>query len=270
MIVLLIQQTLQAQEDFGRYDPNPSKQEASNLRVNVDLGYTQYLIDVTSTELSRAIDYTLYEATLGVSYNWGYLNVGLNTKLILDEDQSNLTLGSANNPLNDTADIKRHEFYLYSNYRLSPQFQINLVYRYSNLEASDHYTNFWEYDTYFKYTTNGLVSSITWVPFYSDHYILWFNSGLTYTQTDVEIFENIDGVADDAFIDDSQQALGFKVSAGYTYRYDEHINIRLSGDWYYYDFGKLDVTSHTIGDTFDKASLKEQTYSLRLGVSYKF
>ncbi|MEA2027940.1 MAG: hypothetical protein U9N49_03070 [Campylobacterota bacterium] len=52
------------------------------------------------------------------------------------------------------------------------------------------------------------------------------------------------------------------LSIGYTYRYDKHINIRLSGDWYYYDFGTLDVSSRSMGKIFDRATLEEQTYSL--------
>jgi len=270
LLVLLSLQTLHAKEDFGRYDPNPSDEKAQTFRINLDVGYTVYLIDVTSSELSRAIDYTLYEATLGASYSWGRGSIGINTKLIIDEDQSNLTLGSVDNPLNDTASIERNEFFMYGNYVLTSAWQLNIVYKYASLEASDHYTNYWDYDTYFNYTTSGIVSSISWVPINNDHHLLWLNSGLTYTQADVEISETRNAIADDVYIDDTQNALGVKIGLGYTYKYSDLLNIRLSADWYTYDFGELNVNSHTIGGVFDKATLEESTYSVRLGVSYKF
>jgi len=270
LVTLTLSSQLQAKEFTERLDKNPDSKLSDNLSASIDWGYTVYLIDVTSSELNRAIDYNVLEATLGLSYAWDWGSVGVNAKLLLGVDQSNLTLDSTDNPLNDTASIDRNEFFIYGNYNLTPNLQLNLVYKYSNLEANDLYENFKVYDTHFGYSTNGLVASLSYLAIESYHHIVWLNGGITYSQADIQIYEKIDGVADDVSIDDTQSAFGIKLGVGYTYKYSDDLDIRLTADWYSYDFGTVAVDSKVLGGTFDQATLTEQTYSVRVGVSYRF
>lgn len=242
-----------------------------SLNINFNIGYSSYLIDVTSTELNRVIDYNVLEATMGLSYIFNNkIGIGIDTKILLDESKSNLTIDSDAKPLNDTASLDRKEFTLYGNYFFSENSIINIFYKYSNLKANDSYDAFRHYDTTFNYTSNGLALSYVFVPINFDKHRLWLSTGVVYSSADVEIFEKIDYVEDDVFIDDTQNGFGLKLGLGYIYRVSDNLDFKITGDWYSSDFGKLDVKSKVLEDVLESASLDEKTYSIRVGVGYKF
>jgi len=242
-----------------------------SLNINLNIGYSSYLIDVSSTELNRAIDYNVLEATMGLSYIFNNkIGVGIDTKMLLDESQSNLTIDSDEKPLNDTASLDRKEFTLYGNYFFNENSIINIFYKYSNLEANDSYDAFRHYDTTFNYTSNGLALSYVFIPINLDKHKLWLSAGGVYSSADIEIFEKIDGVEDDVFIDDTQNGFGLKLGLGYIYRFSDNLDFKITGDWYSSDFGELDVNSKVLGGVLESASLDETTYSIRVGVGYKF
>jgi len=247
---------------------NPQDSYRSGFNFNTDIGYTFYLIDVTSSELSRAIDYNVIEATLGGSYAYGNWMWGIDTKLLLKEQGSNLTSMGVTDILNDTATIDRNEFSLFSNYKLTEELRINLVYRYSSLTAKDSYVSFKRYDTLFKYKTSGLATSLVYMPYILNGLV--FSAGAVYSKADVKVLEKVNDVADDVSIDDSSSSFGFKLGVGYNYSFKNDITLRVIADWYRFDFGQLDVYSQSQKRVFEQASLNEETYAVRVGMAYRF
>lgn len=145
----------------SRYPKDNNATFVDSLNMSVDIGYGVYLIDVTSLEINRAIDYRILEATIGASYSIGNGNIGFNTKALIQEQKSNLSLVNTSRPLNDQANIEREEFSLYGNYFLDTlgRSMLNVVYKYYYLKANHRYINFNVYDTHFGYTTQGFALS---------------------------------------------------------------------------------------------------------------
>jgi hypothetical protein len=254
----------------NRYLKDANATFVDSFNVTFELGYGRYLIDVTSNELSRAIDYRVLEATIGVAMSWEAWNFGATTKAVIDERYSNLYLDNFTRPLNDTASIDRVDYSLYANYNLGESGSLNLLYKYYKLQSNDRYLNFREYDTHFNYTSQGLaLSYLHYIHIGYDGSDLVLGVGGVYSQADVEIYEIVDGNRDDVFIDDKQDAFGLRLIAGYTYRYDNSY-FTLMADWYYYDFGTLGVQSRFLNQAFEEATLTEETYSIRFGYLYKF
>ncbi len=245
---------------------------ASSLSVDMDLGYTSYVIDVTSTELNRAIDYDVLELRLGSSYSYGDWMWGVNAKVLLQEEQSNLQSKEASSIIKDSATIDRQELSLYGSYKLNEEFRANLLYRYANLKSSDGYHDVVHYDTTFNYRTDGVALSLVYIPSFlrNEKQLLWLSSGLVYSQAQVEIDEKVDERVGDVSINDSSNAVGFQLGMGYNYSMRQNLMLKLSADWYRFDFGKLDVMSKNLNGVLEKASLEEETYSVRLGVVYRF
>ncbi|HFU75352.1 MAG TPA: hypothetical protein ENK66_03815 [Arcobacter sp.] len=245
---------------------NPDDATRSGFNSSIDVGYTTYLIDVSSIELNRAIDYNVVEATLGVSYAYGDWIFGIDTKILMDEQKSNLNASSR--ILNSNANISRNTFSLFSNYQISKELSMNMVYRYASLQSNNRYIDFKTYDTAFNYDTNGLASSIVYTPSFFEG--LFLSTGAVYSRANVEIYEKINTISDDVFIDDSASSLGVKLGIGYAYTVNDNLFLKLSSDWYKFDFGKLNVSSSSSNKIIEQASLGEETYSIRFGVLYQF
>jgi len=249
---------------------NPTK--ASALSLDADVGYTSYIIDVGSSELNRAIDYNVIELRLGGSYSYEDWIFGVNGKLLLDEQKSNLNSTSSSNNFDDIATIDRNEFSIFANYKLSEEFRGNILYRYSKLQSNDSYVDFYNYDTTFNYQTNGVALSFVYIPSFlrKENQLLWLSSGVAYSQASVEIYEDIDSKRDDVSIDETKNSFGFQLGMGYNYSFTDNLTLKISGDWYRFDFGELNVVSSNLGGVLEQASLDEETYSVRLGLSYRF
>ncbi|MEA2027679.1 MAG: hypothetical protein U9N49_01710 [Campylobacterota bacterium] len=253
----------------------PKEQNATfhdSLNMTLDIGYGIYLIDVTSSEINRAIDYRVLEATIGASYSIGKGNIGINTKALIKEKKSNMSYVHTHEGLNDSANIDRDDYSLFANYYLDDARRsiVNLVYKYYRLKATHQYKNVYDYDTHFNYTTQGLALSYIYnQPITYDGSKIVLGAGLLYSHANVEIFENINGERQDATIDDAQNALGVKLALGYLYRLD-NLQFKVVLDWYYYDFGNLDVYSRAEQANFSKATLQESTYAIRFGYIHKF
>jgi len=245
---------------------NPEDATRSGFHMSTDIGYTTYLIDVTSTELNRAIDYNVLEATLGISYAYASWMWGIDTKILVHEQNSNLS--SSSGVLNDSADIDRNELSFFINYKIDEEFGFNAVYRYANLKSTDSYVDFKKYNTTFNYATHGLASSVVYTPNFFDG--LFLSSGFVYSKANVEISEKVNNIKDDVFINDSPSSFGVKLGGGYSYAFNKNLVLKFSTDWYKFDFGKLNVNSFSTNKTLEQASLNEETYSVRLGISYKF
>ena len=249
-----------------------SEKYASSLSIDMDVGYTSYIIDVTSSELNRAIDYDVLELRLGSSYSYGNWMWGVNTKVLLREEQSNLQSKEASTIIKDSATIDRQELSLYGSYKLNEEFRANLLYRYANLKSTDGYHDVVRYDTSFDYRTDGVALSLVYIPSFlrNEKQLLWLSSGVVYSQAQVEIDEKVDERVGDVSIDDSSNAVGFQLGMGYNYSVRQNLMLKLSADWYRFDFGELDVMSRNLNRVLEKASLEEETYSVRLGVVYRF
>ena len=270
LVILLLAITFVYGDMSERFLKDTHEKGQDSLNATFDMGYGVYLIDVTSSELSRAIDYRVLQATIGVSYSIGRGNIGISSNVVIKEKKSNLFLEDFDTPLNDEASIDRKDFSLYGNYYFNKNSLINVVYKYYSLKANDHYLNFRSYDTYFNYSSSGLAISYVYTQELNYHDSrLFFGVGGLYGNAKVEIFEKIDGVRDDVFIDDSQGALGLKLALGYIYKVD-NLKFRIMLDWQRYDFGTLDVESEFLGKTIEQATLSEESYSIRFGYIHKF
>jgi opacity protein-like surface antigen len=251
---------------------NPKDATRSGVNGNIDIGYTSYVIDVSSSELNRAIDYNVVELRLGGSYSYGDWIWGVNGKILLDEQKSNLNSEDTTYHLNDSATIDRNEFSIFANYKLTEEFRGNFVYRYAKLQSNNSYLDILEYDTKFNYKTEGLALSLVYVPSFlkKEKHLLWLSSGAVYSQATVEVYEEIEAIMDDVSIDDKQKAFGFQLGMGYNYSFTDNLTFKISGDWYRFDFGKLNVDSQKLNRVLEQASLNEETYSVRFGVAYRF
>jgi len=248
---------------------NPNDTYRAGWNFSADIGYTSYLINVTSSELSRVIDYNVLEATLGSSYAYGNWMWGIDTKILVNEQRSKLNFKeSKNNSIKDIASIDREEFSLFINYKLSEEFRINFLYRYARLKAKDNYVAFKIYNTLFDYQTNGLASSLVYMPSIFNGFA--FSVGAVYSKADIKILETINGLEDDVFINDKSSSVGLKLGVGYNYSLIDKMAFRIISDWYRFDFGKLDVYSQSQKRVFEKASLNEETYAIRMGITYQF
>lgn len=249
-------------------DANATFDDSINLTFEV--GYGRYLIDVTSSELSRAIDYRVLEATIGVAVSIEDFNFGINTKALINERYSNLYIENFERPLDDEVSIDRVDYSLYANYNISENASLNLLYKHYKLESNDRYINFHEYDTHFSYASNGLAFSyLHYIDTNYDGSDIILGVGGLYSRANVEIYEIINGIHDDVSIDDRQDAFGIKLLAGYVHKYDNSY-LSVMVDWYNYDFDTLDVYSYSLNRTIEEATLTEEIYSIRFGYIYKF
>jgi len=243
---------------------------ASAFGFSMDLGYTNYKIDVISSELNRAIDYNILELSLGLSYSYDAWLWGIVVKSQVEEFQSNVIVERGGGLLNDFATIDRAEVSLYTGYKINDFLRLHVVLRSAKLEATDSYTSYIDYATNFYYQTRGLAISLLYHQTFWSRHAFWGSMGLDYSRAIVSIVERINGIEDDAYIDDNSDSLGWKVGLGYTYLFSKNIILKLGADYYKFDFGALDVDSRMQNSTLEKAFLFEETYALRAGVVYRF
>ena len=257
-------------ENADRVYKNEKALPSKSIGFNADLGYTNYQIDVFSTELDRAIDYDVLELSLGASLSYGKWLYGVNFKSLVNELKSNVRVSESGNLLNDYAQIEREELSFYAIYPLNHEVNLNFVFRHAKLEASDEYLSFVDYHTNFTYRTDGLALALTFNRNFEKHHHLWLSTGIAYSQADVQIDEQVNGQFDDAYIDDKSKSMGLKIGAGYNYALSTNFTFKLSGDVYSFDFCDLEVRSRSQNSSLEKATLGEETYSLRAGFSYRF
>jgi len=250
----------------------PEKPKKTALSFSIQPGYSSYIIDVTSGELNSAINYDVVDITIGSSYSYNNRWLfGVDGKFFFDEQNSQMQIDGTNNKLNDIAEIDRKEFSIYTNYSLDKDehWRLNIIYRFSSLNATDSFKEDGKtYSTDFNYNTRGLSSSI----FYINHFdkakkhFYYLNGGVVFSQADIDISEK----NNDAFIDDSSQTLGFKFGLGYKGQIIDNLFFDVKGDMFRYNFGKLNVKSKYENSNFSNATLKEEIYSFRVGLSYSF
>lgn len=238
-----------------------------------DLGYSSYLIELHSSEMDSAIDYDVLEATLGFSYANGKWLLGTYGKFVVDEVQSNMYVVTIQAPLNNRAKIDKDEFALYANYTFleseNASWGLNTIYRYANLDASDAYSSFFNYVSYFNYQTDGLAFSLAYQRRVFEKGMFFTNVGVLYSKARVNMSESVNGQFQDSFIDNSVNALGAKVSMGYKYDYSDNFSLHLRTDAWKQKFNSLTVSSR-VGDTLPSASLKEESYTTYFGVAWRF
>ncbi len=257
-------------ENENRVYKNPQALPVEAKGLSVDLGYTNYQIDVVSTEFDRAIDYDVLELSIGGSTSYGRWLYGVNFKSLIKEIESNVNISEVGNLLNDEASIDRMELSLYATYHLSNIIDFNMVFRHSKLNASDSYVSFVDYNTDFEYQTDGLALALTFNKIFAKKHQIWLSSGLAYSHAFVKISESVNSKLDDTYIDDSSTALGFKLGTGYNYQYNKNLIFKISGDFYQFDFGNIEVRSKSQNSVLENATLNEKTLSVRAGFAYRF
>jgi len=243
------------------------------LGLHTDLAYNSYLIELHSSEVDSAIDYDVLEATLGLSYAYDKWLFGMYGKFLLKELESNMFVVTSQSPLNNHAQIDKNEFGLYVNYTLQENshdaWRLNAIYRYASLDAFDAYRSFLDYNSHFKYQTNGLAFSLQYQRKVFEKGLLFANAGLLYSQAKVKMSESVNGQSQDSFVNDTVKALGSKFSFGYQHSYAQKLSLHIRTDVWRQNFERLAVTSQ-VGDSLPKASLKEQSYSTYMGLAWRF
>ena len=243
------------------------------LGFHTDLGYSNYQIEVDSSEMSLAIDYDVLEQTFGFSYVFGNWMFGGYGKFLIDEVHSNMFITSSQVALNNRAIINKRESAFYINYTLLQKehssWKLNLLYRKSRLDAKDSFLSFYHYNSYFNYKTTGVATSLVYSNRFTKRSFYFINMGMLYTQAKVSISQKIEDSLQDVLVNDKSDALGLKLAVGYSYNFSKHLIFNLRADGWWLDFNRLDVTS-LVGDHLPKASLKEQSFTSYAGFSWRF
>jgi hypothetical protein len=246
---------------------------ASGLGIHGDLAYGSYLVEVDSSEMNSAIDYSVIEATLGLSYVYGSWMWGVYGKFLVDEVYNNMYVVTTQKKLSNQAKIEKKEFALYTNYTLfrkeQTSWRLNLIYRESRLNAKDDYNSFNNYESFFYYQTKGLALSLVYATKFNKRDALFMSLGILHSRAEVKISERVNRLKQDAFIEDDSSATGVKVSFGYSHNFSNRLIFTLRSDAWWLNFSKLKVQSQ-VGDSLPRAKLKEQTISSYMGLTWRF
>lgn len=276
-LFILSTAVLYAQSERDReHDVSSFQTNKSFVHFVSNIGYTNYGIDVTATEFDRAIDYGLLELTVGAEYHHNSWSYGAYYKSLIYEVDTNSVVSDTGE--DDVASIDRAEFiasmsYLLKNskYDYRDEWFFNLAYYNSSLKSNNSFKVFNVYESSFKYDTEGLALSTSFIQKpWGDEHTLTLTGGVLYTMADVSIDASKNGVARDAYIKDSVDAYGVKVGGGYKNQITPDFSWKVSVDWYYLDFEDVDVFSKKTDSFLEKGTLVESTYSLRIGVGYRF
>jgi len=245
----------------------------SGLGIHSDLAYGSYLVEVDSSEMNSAIDYSVLEATLGASYVYGSWMWGVYGKFLLDEVTNNMYVVNTKNKLTNHAQIDKKEFALYTNYMLfqkeQSSWRLNLIYQERELDAKERYRSFNDYQSSFYYHTKGLALSLVYADKLNKKNSYFISSGILYSRAKVKINETVNTLKQDAFITNDSSATGLKVSIGYNYTISNHFILSFRSDAWWLNFSKLKVNSE-VGDVLPKATLKEQIVSSYIGLTWRF
>jgi len=245
----------------------------SGFGVHSDLAYGAYLVEVASSEMNSAIDYSVLEATLGVSYVYGSWMWGGYGKFLVDEVTSNMYVVNTDKKLTNQAQIDKKEFAFYINYTLvqkkQSSWRFNLIYKESLLDAKNSYHAFNDYQSYFYYQTKGLALSLVYADKLNKKHGYFISSGLLQSRVKVSISETVNTIKQDAFIESDSSAIGLKMAFGYNYILSSHLILSFRSDAWWLKFSKLKVNSE-VGDSLPKATLKEQTIGSYMGLTWHF
>ena len=245
----------------------------SSFGIHSDLSYGFYMVDVDSSEINSAIDYSVFEATVGISYVYNSWMLGVYSKILLDEVSSNMYVVNRAKKLNNHAKIKKKESAFYINYILLEEeknsWRINIIYRESKLNAKDLYHSFNQYESYFNYGTRGVASSLVYAHQLNKKSSYNLSLGVLHTQAKVKIKEVVNTFDQDAFIDTKSSATGLKIAFGYNYYFTKNIIFNIRNDSWWLNFSKLNVNSQ-VGDFLPKAKLREESLSSYFGVTWQF
>jgi len=272
ILLILLSLSLNAQNNEERFFKDKNA-HADGFGLHSDIAYSSYLIELDSSELNSAIDYDVLEFTLGSTYSYEQWMFGLYGKFLLKELNSNMFVVTTQQKLGDQANIDKEEFGVYANYTLiqkeNDAWRVNFIYRYSSLEAKDSYKEFNVYQSVFDYKTQGVALSLVYSQTLNDKGSWFAQAGLLYSRAKVQLSESVNTQVQDSFVDDIAQALGGKVSLGYSYALSNQLFLTLRTDAWRLNFGELNVGS-CVGDTLPKAKLKEQSFSTYTGLSWRF
>jgi len=263
---------LTAQDNGERFFEDKNA-HANGFGLHADVGYSSYLIELDSSEINSAIDYDMLEFTLGTTYSYEDWMLGIYAKFLLKELKSNMFVVTTQEKLADQANIDKEEFGVYVNHTLKQEvdetWSLNFIYRYATLEAQDSYKNFNTYATVFDYKTEGLALSLVYAKVLSDETSWFAQAGLVYSEASVKMSEFINAQSQDSFVDDDTRALGGKLSMGYTQAINKNLFLTVRADAWRLNFSKLKVDSQ-VGDVLPKASLREESYSTYMGMTWRF
>jgi len=270
--MLIASLALNAQNNEERFLEN-SFHVPSGFGLHSDLAYSSYLVEVDSSEMNSAIDYSVLESTLGVSYVYGSWMWGVYGKFLLNEISSNMYMVNTDKKLTNHAKIDKKEFALYTNYMLfqneKSSFRVNVIYRESELDATDSYRSFNDYQSYFNYDTKGLALSFVYAKKLNKKNSCFISSALLYSKANITIDETVNQLKQDAFIEADSSATGVKIALGYSYILSNYLIFTLRSDVWWLNFSKLHVQSQ-VGDSLPKATLTEQSFSSYMGLTWRF
>ena len=242
-----------------------------------EIGYTNYGIDITSTEFNRAIDYQLVELTVGAEYHYNRWGYGAFYKFSADEIGTNSIVDDTGGE--DKAHVDRDEFvlslsYLWKDFEFDYKGELfsNLSYYSSSLKSDDSFEVFNTYTSSYRYDTQGVSLSLSSVQKpWGDAHALTLTGGFLYTVADIGIYATKNAEDRAVYVKDSGVgAYGVKFGIGYAYEVNPNFGLKISTDWYYLDFEDINIYSHEKVGLLEKGTLNESTYSLRVGGAYRF
>lgn len=221
-----------------------------NLAVGLraELGQTLYLLQIGGRDqgFGSNSNITYLDGTLGATLfydRWGFDVYGRMPVVVMKEKDEFGT---------KTKDFDRFELGTAVNYQITEQWGAFAGYRYGSTDVT------WDFvsDTTVNFDVNGPTAGMSygWV---KDKHVFTILGGIGYQMGDLDMETPVGS------FDDSATALGFVGNVAYRYLIDDNWDFKVGLDGYYFDFGKVNINN-------EDYTLTEETYSLRMGLSYTF
>lgn len=222
-----------------------------NLAVSTraELGLTAYQLDMggRSQGFGTTVDTKYIDLTVGATMfydRWG-LDMYVRTPVIELDDETQHG--------DEVKSFDRLDLGTALNYQLTEQLGAFLGYRYGSSKTKYHSIG---RDNTIEFDVHGPTLGLNygWV---SGKNVFSIGGGFGYMMGDLDI-----DVAAGSF-SDSTSALGYVGNAQYRYLIDDNWDFKLGFDGYYFDFDKVEIDG-------GKYTLREEIYTLRMGINYTF
>lgn len=227
------------------------------ISPRVELGATYYLLDFEGSGGSGdSVSSSYFDVTLGSTAFYDRFAMDIYVRLPIAEIDDEVELGG---DINETAsaDIDRFEFGTVLSYQITQQIGAFVGFRYGNTEAKD--------DSVFMSDFEFEVKGVTFggnYGFVVNKHVFNFVLGGGYMNGELS-FGSLAGQVKNEEVD----ALGFVAAAKYRYLINDEWDFRVVADGYYFDFGSYNILENGLPEHGD---LTEETYSLRMGLTYTF
>lgn len=228
------------------------------ISVRVETGYTLYRInlDNTATGFDSDIVYNYGDVTAGATFFYDRFALdGYGRFLVYQDNTSEWTDLNTGQPTSGNVNLDRSEYVITGGYQLTERIGAFLGYRFASTDSSQDLLGS---NTTVKFKTHGPTLGLNagWKP--AENHVFNVLGGIGYLFGDLDVNSIVTKV------NDSTQGLGVVAGVEYRYLLSNNWDLRLRGDYYYFDFGDVTATNS------DKISIQEDTLSARVGLTYTF